>query len=404
MKRTFYLFIVITLLFGAISSQDVLAQTKKNIPLGTCFALTSDGYLGTAAHVILDDYGRAKPDILIRGIQGNPNKTYSAEVVSWDVEADAALLKIDDPGFFTLGSVPYKINANKLSLGASIFILGYPSRATFGDNLKLASGSVSSTSAVDYHFFQMETSIYPGFSGSPVFNSNGEVIGIVYAYYEGTTASFASKIEYLQKVMNNNGVVQKTPDITLQGKLREEQIENIESFIYCVEQKNVGPEVVNLNNGYKKCDYKRLEFQFPGTCDFSYEYEHLLGILSVTTMTVSNDDIFYMFMYFDSMEEEINDDVAVSLLSSLKYDLTFMFGEAFEAGEIYSSFIKSYSCKSVDVFGSEYDYYIGDVRTVFGEFAIIKQPMLMAIFKMATSESLLKYGEIVSIENSIKIK
>lgn len=108
---------------------------------GTGFALSSDGYIVTNYHVT-----QGANNIIIRGIKGNFSKKYRAKVVAEDKNNDLAIIMIDDPEFTVLGNPPYTIRQSSTDVGSSVYVLGYPLRATMGDEIKLTNGIISSKS------------------------------------------------------------------------------------------------------------------------------------------------------------------------------------------------------------------------------------------------------------------
>ena len=87
-----------------IINQAKLPKTAS----GTGFALTSNGYIITNNHVI-----EGGNNIIVKGINGDFSKRFSAKVIVTDPAIDLALLKISDTTFNSLGYVPYIIANNE---------------------------------------------------------------------------------------------------------------------------------------------------------------------------------------------------------------------------------------------------------------------------------------------------
>jgi serine protease Do len=140
----------------------------KQKSLGSGFIISSDGYIFTNNHVI------EKADkIRVRLSDG---KEYDAEIKGKDPNTDIALIKIN-PGN-TLPAVQFG-NSDKLRVGDWVFAIGNP----FGLDHTVTAGIVSAKGRVigsgPYdNFIQTDASINPGNSGGPLFNLNGEVVGI----------------------------------------------------------------------------------------------------------------------------------------------------------------------------------------------------------------------------------
>ena len=140
---------------------------------GSGALVTGDGLVVTAAHVVqaADAVAVEFPD----GVR------VRARIVASDPAADVALLKLDGvpPG----ASVVKFGNSDKAEVGDQIFVIGAP----LGMAHTLTVGHVSARREVHATFggvgktelFQTDAAINPGNSGGPMFNMNGEVIGIV---------------------------------------------------------------------------------------------------------------------------------------------------------------------------------------------------------------------------------
>jgi S1-C subfamily serine protease len=216
---------------------DIIASkndTKAKISTGTGFAISSNGYIATCNHVI---DGATK--IKVIGVAGSFNKSYSAKVISSDVNNDLAIIKIDDATFTTLGTIPYTIKSTSSDVGTSIFILGYPLTATMGEEIKLTDGLVSAKSGFsgDITSYQISAPAQPGNSGGPLFNKNGNLIGVVNAkHVEAENATYAVKSSYLTNLIESLSPTLKLQTInSLTGKTLSDQVRMIKNFVYIIE-------------------------------------------------------------------------------------------------------------------------------------------------------------------------
>ena len=204
---------------------------------GTGFALMN-GYLATNYHVIEN----AK-SIQVQGISGNFSTKYKASVVATDKNNDLAMLRIDDPSFSGFGSIPYNIKTSQVDVGEEIFVLGYPLTVTMGDEIKLTTGVISSKTGFqgDVSLYQISAPVQPGNSGGPLFDHNGNLIGIVSAKHAGAeNVGYAIKASYLKNlaesyistsVMPNNNQVTGQP-LTI-------QVKRLKNFVYMITCSNV---------------------------------------------------------------------------------------------------------------------------------------------------------------------
>lgn len=166
---------------------------------GTGFALRN-GYIVTNNHVI-----EGASSILVQGINGTSTE-YKAEVVAVDKNNDLALIRINDYRFDGFGTIPYSISETLCDVGSDIFVLGYPLTSYMGEEIKLTNGIISSKSGYqgDITTYQISAPIQPGNSGGPMFDKNGNVIGIVNAGIPGAeNVGYAIKTSYLYNLINS---------------------------------------------------------------------------------------------------------------------------------------------------------------------------------------------------------
>jgi S1-C subfamily serine protease len=212
-----------------------LNDIQKSSPSsGTGFAISSDGFIVTNHHVI-----NGALNIRIRGINGDFSKTYKAKLIVEDKKNDIAILKIDDIAFNSFGIIPYVISNKSCDVGTSIFCLGYPLRATMGDEVKLTNGIISSKSGFqgDITTYQITAPVQPGNSGGPLFDDKGNLTGIINAKHFGAeNVSYAIKTSYLMNLIDVIPSVLKLQTTSLlSGKTLADQVKLIKNFTYIIE-------------------------------------------------------------------------------------------------------------------------------------------------------------------------
>ncbi|BBP75210.1 DegQ family serine endoprotease [Pseudomonas gingeri NCPPB 3146 = LMG 5327] len=163
--------------------------------LGSGFIISDDGYILTNNHVVAD-----ADEILVRLADRSELK---AKLVGTDPRSDVALLKIDGKNLPTL-----KLGKSKdLKPGQWVVAIGSP----FGFDHTVTQGIVSAVGRSlpneNYvPFIQTDVPINPGNSGGPLFNLNGEVVGInsqIYTRSGGFMGvSFAIPIDVAMDVSN----------------------------------------------------------------------------------------------------------------------------------------------------------------------------------------------------------
>ena len=143
-------------------------QERKSAALGSGFIIDEKGIVVTNNHVIQD-----AEDIIVRV---NGDKEFKAKVIGADPLSDIAVLKLDSNEKF----VPVKFgNSDKARIGDWVIAIGNP----FGFGGTVTSGIISarnrSLGLSRYEdYIQTDASINSGNSGGPLFDLNGDVIGI----------------------------------------------------------------------------------------------------------------------------------------------------------------------------------------------------------------------------------
>ena len=200
---------------------------------GTGFAI-ADGYVVTNYHVT-----EGAKSILIRGINGDMNKSYKGYVVASDKEHDISVIKIIDAEFESFGKIPYDIGRTNVEVGDEIFVLGYPMTSSMGEEIKLTNGIVSSKSGYkgDESMYQISAAVQPGNSGGPLFDSNGTVVGVVCGKHsEAENANYAIKISHLYRLIATNDLgIKIADDNRVKNKKLSKKIDVIKDFVYIIE-------------------------------------------------------------------------------------------------------------------------------------------------------------------------
>ncbi|MEI6315054.1 MAG: DegQ family serine endoprotease [Syntrophus sp. (in: bacteria)] len=173
---------------------DMPERESKQNSLGSGFIISSDGYIFTNNHVV------AKADKI--KVKLSNGKEYDAEVKGKDPNTDLALIKIKpdrDLPCVKLG------DSDMLRVGDWVFAIGNP----FGLDHTVTAGIVSAKGRVigagPYdNFIQTDASINPGNSGGPLFNLDGEVVGINTAIAaQGQGIGFAVPINLAKDILKD---------------------------------------------------------------------------------------------------------------------------------------------------------------------------------------------------------
>lgn len=162
--------------------------------LGSGFIISADGYVVTNYHVIKD-----AEEIVIRLID---RREFVAKLIGHDKRSDIALLKIEatDLPVVKTGS------SKNLKQGEWVFAIGSPFDFDHSVTAGIVSALGRSLPGENYvPFIQTDVAINPGNSGGPLFNMDGEVVGINSQIYSRTGGfmglSFSIPVELMLNVV-----------------------------------------------------------------------------------------------------------------------------------------------------------------------------------------------------------
>jgi len=143
---------------------------------GSGFIISSDGYILTNYHVI----ELARNNDLPVSVVLSDGTSYHAEIVGFEASNDVAVLKIDAEGLN-----PALIgNSDNIRVGQTIYAIGNPFGDlvyTMTDGIISALDRVVSVEGKSISAFQFSAAVHRGNSGGPIYNTSGEVLGIVTA-------------------------------------------------------------------------------------------------------------------------------------------------------------------------------------------------------------------------------
>jgi S1-C subfamily serine protease len=212
---------------GIMSVKPAKARLNANIE-GTGFALNSKGYFITSLHMV-----KGADSVFV--IDKDQNAFHTRLVVT-DPRLDIAILKIENDSLSKFPQVPYAFRNTPADLGEKIFTLGFPA-----ESIVYSEGSLAATAGGgDTALYQVSAPINPGNSGGPLFDEQGNIIGVIKSKNRAAEATgFAVKSNYLLELIKN------TDDETLQSELkvnttrttlksmkRSEQIKRITPCVY----------------------------------------------------------------------------------------------------------------------------------------------------------------------------
>ena len=152
-----------------------MPEQRQRGAVGSGFLISTDGYIMTNNHVVAD---ASEIQVTL-----NDRRVYDAKVIGLDEPSDLALLKID------VTDLPYVEfgNSDSLRVGDWVLAIGSPFGLEFSAAAGIVSakgrsmpgGSMRGRSTYNYmSFIQTDVAINQGNSGGPLFNLDGDVVGI----------------------------------------------------------------------------------------------------------------------------------------------------------------------------------------------------------------------------------
>lgn len=175
-------------------------NSKQYRATGSGFILTSNGVIVTNYHVI---DGAKGIDVLVNW-KGQVH-TVNAKVLISDKTNDISLLQIDDRLFTKFPALPYAVKTSLQDVGTSVFALGYPMSDILGEEIKVTDGIISSKTGYqgDIVTYQISAPIQSGNSGGPLFDKQGNIVGITNAGVpDAQNVGYAIKTSYLKNLID----------------------------------------------------------------------------------------------------------------------------------------------------------------------------------------------------------
>ena len=164
--------------------------SSKSATSGSGFFVSKKGHVITNQHVV--------SNCKTVTIGDNSKKQVTADILETDRRNDLALLKISS---LKMASVETKSLIKKLGitvvplasdglmrsedveLGEDVLVSGYPYGEIFSNSIKVTKGIVSANRGLgdDTGQFQIDAAVQPGNSGGPIYDENGNIVGVVVA-------------------------------------------------------------------------------------------------------------------------------------------------------------------------------------------------------------------------------
>jgi S1-C subfamily serine protease len=208
---------------------------------GTGFFISIDGYIATNYHVISN-----ASDIEIEFIRDGQKQNFTAKQIQIDKQNDLAILKVDDNSFLAFSKIPYNFKTQISEVGSNVFSLGYPmALSLMGTEIKFTDGKISSKTGFqgDITTYQISVPIQPGNSGGPLFDYDGNLIGITASGINRElditeNVNYAIKSSYLRSLVEVLPCQLKLPiDKSISSKTLTEKIKVLSDYVVLIKIK-----------------------------------------------------------------------------------------------------------------------------------------------------------------------
>jgi S1-C subfamily serine protease len=160
--------------------------------------LTGTGVVWNQAGIVVtSSHGLERDEDL--AIETNDGSVFPASLVGRDPETDLAVLKVEQ---LKLSAAP-KADPNLVKVGHLVFAIGRPGKL----GVQATAGLINSRYEVETngqaeYILKTDATLYPGFSGGPLINGAGKVVGIVNRWF-GHGSSVALGVPIVDQVVDS---------------------------------------------------------------------------------------------------------------------------------------------------------------------------------------------------------
>lgn len=213
-----------------INDKQEDAIVSESAFTGSGFALNKEGYVLTSYHVVAD--------ASTIYISNEHFAQLKMKVIYTNPKLDMAVLKVDDPSFIGFKDIPYSLRKSVADPGEKVYTLGYPR-----EDLVFGEGSVSSYTGYegDTAAYQISIPVNPGNSGGPLFDAQGNLIGIVSGRNSSAEgASFAVKSKWIAEDIKAHveAKINLPSKKSALGADRTGQVKKVKDFVFMVKVMN----------------------------------------------------------------------------------------------------------------------------------------------------------------------
>jgi S1-C subfamily serine protease len=214
-------------------------QNRDWLGNGSGILFSKSGHIITNYHVINN-----ATQIGIEFLYEGTIKNYNAEIVIVDKINDLAIIKIINNELNGFENIPYNFKTKSSDVGTKVYAYGYPmALSVMGKEIKVTDGIISSKSGYNGNIttYQITAPIQPGNSGGPLFDDEGNLIGITSS---GINKAMTDNVGYAIKTSYLNNLIdalQDKIDMPSSEKLKSlslvEQIKAISKYVVLIKIK-----------------------------------------------------------------------------------------------------------------------------------------------------------------------
>lgn len=159
---------------------------------GSCFVISKDGYAIMAGHIFEKRTVKSSNMKINVRLSSRYAPILNADLVKIDNELDIAIIKLPGSNY-----IPLRITQEQPKIGEPIKIIGYSAHS----DLEIRSGVVSLPNGPEGRFV-MDALVSIGFSGSPVLNSGGSVLGVLIGQFVDNGGTVAVPARNLKSLLS----------------------------------------------------------------------------------------------------------------------------------------------------------------------------------------------------------
>ena len=208
---------------------------------GTGFFIDLKGYIATNYHVVEN-----VSEIEVEFNRNGSKQIYQAKVIKSDKQNDIAIIKINSDDFIPFDTLPYFFKIDLADVGSSVFTLGFPmALSLMGEDIKFTDGKISSKTGFQGNItnYQISVPIQPGNSGGPLFDFDGNLIGITSSTVNRQldlteNVNYAIKSSYLVNLIDVLDIKLQLPNnLSLAKKSLTDKIKILSDFVVLIKTK-----------------------------------------------------------------------------------------------------------------------------------------------------------------------